>query len=190
MPAAGATLADLASALHSLGLRWYVFGAQAAIHYGSPRATADVDVTVELDATSVAALLAKLSEHHIVGRLPLDDDFVARARVLPMLHTPTGFAVDVVLAGPGPEQTFLERARPVEIDGVVVPVASPTDIVVMKVLSRRPKDLDDVVGMLRARPEGLDVREARALLSELQQLLDQSDLVPELDAAIARASRR
>lgn len=45
MPAAGAALADLAPALVSFGLRWYVFGAQAAIHYGSPRATADVDVT-------------------------------------------------------------------------------------------------------------------------------------------------
>lgn len=37
MPSAAATtLADLASVLGALGLRWYLFGAQAAIFYGTP----------------------------------------------------------------------------------------------------------------------------------------------------------
>jgi hypothetical protein len=41
MPSAAATtLADLTSVLEGLGVRWYLFGAQAAIHYGSPRVTA------------------------------------------------------------------------------------------------------------------------------------------------------
>ncbi len=189
MPAAGAALADLAPALSALGVRWYVFGAQAAIHYGSPRATADVDVTIELGDATVAALVAKLAAHGIVSRIPLDDDFVARSRVLPMVHTPTGFGVDIVLAGPGPEETFLERALTVEVEGVAVPMASPTDIIVMKVLSARPKDIEDVVAIARAAPEGLDLDGARRALIELQTLLDQSDLVPALDAAIERASR-
>lgn len=189
MPAAGAALADLAPALASLGVRWYVFGAQAAIHYGSPRATADVDVTVELGAASVTTIVAKLAENRIVGRIPLDAEFVARTRVLPMVHAPTGFGIDVVLAGPGPEETFLDRARPREIDGVVVPVASPTDIVVMKVLAGRPKDIEDIVGILRAAPPDLDVDDARGALLDLERLIDQSDLVSALDAAIARARR-
>jgi hypothetical protein len=39
-------LADLSGVLRNLGLAWYVFGAQAALIWGRPRMTADVDVTL------------------------------------------------------------------------------------------------------------------------------------------------
>jgi len=41
-------LADLAGALHGLGVSWFLFGAQTAILHGAARLTADVDVTVRL----------------------------------------------------------------------------------------------------------------------------------------------
>jgi hypothetical protein len=69
-------------------------------------------------------------------------------------------------------------------------MASPTDMVVMKILAGRPKDVDDVIGILLAAPEGLDVAEARGLLGELGEMLDQSDLVATLDVAVERAGRR
>ena len=43
-------LADLAGALDPLPVRWYLFGAQAAIFHGAARMTADVDVTEEARA--------------------------------------------------------------------------------------------------------------------------------------------
>lgn len=191
MPSAAArALADIARALSPLGLRWYVFGAQAAIHYGSTRATADVDVTVELGNVAPSALVSRLAEVGIDPRVELDDDFLSRTRVLPMLHRPTGMGVDVVLAGPGPEETFLSRAHMVRFEGVTVPIASPGDIVVMKVLSARPKDIEDVVAILRAAPEGLDLDAVRDMLAELEALLDQSDLLPALEGALARARPR
>jgi hypothetical protein len=191
MPSAAAkTLADLAPVLESLGLRWYLFGAQAAIHYGSPRATADVDVTVELAARTYVELLRALESAGIAPRLELDDAFVERARVLPLVHTATGMGVDVVLAGPGPEDAFLARARQASFEGVEVRIASPTDIVVMKILAGRPKDLDDVAGILRARPPDLDPGEARGLLAELDVILGQSDLARAFDAAKQRAGSK
>jgi hypothetical protein len=191
MPSAAASiLADLAPLFEELGLRWYLFGAQAAIHYGSPRATADVDVTVELRDLAPSVLVGRLEEIGITARIELDDDFIAQSRVLPMLHEKTGMGVDVVLAGPGPEETFLDRARRTPFGDVEVPMASPTDMVVMKILAGRPKDVDDVIGILLAAPEGLDVAEARGLLGELGEMLDQSDLVATLDVAVERAGRR
>ena len=47
-------LADLARGLAALGVRWFLFGAQAAILHGSARLSADVDVTVELPEEGVA----------------------------------------------------------------------------------------------------------------------------------------
>lgn len=55
-------LADLGAALEEVGLRWYVFGAQASNVYGTPRTTADVDVTVEVPA-DMTRFVAALQAH-------------------------------------------------------------------------------------------------------------------------------
>jgi hypothetical protein len=188
--AAASTLADLARVLESLGLRWYLFGAQAAIHYGSARLTADVDVTVELGGLTPGALVARLAEAGIDPRVAFDEAFVERTRVLPMLHRATGMGVDVVLAGPGPEELFLERARLETVHGVAARVAAPGDLVVMKVLAGRPKDIEDVTAILRRAPEGLDQVEVRADLRDLEEMLGQSDLVAIFDRAAERARAR
>jgi hypothetical protein len=57
------------------------------------------------------------------SRGPDPDAFVARTRVLPFLHVSTGLSpLDLVLAGPGIEDTFIQRAIRVEIEGPAVPV--------------------------------------------------------------------
>jgi hypothetical protein len=59
-PANGEVLAALAKVLHKRKIRWYVFGAQAAVVYGSPRMTMDVDVTVALPNEGVRPLVEAL----------------------------------------------------------------------------------------------------------------------------------
>jgi hypothetical protein len=55
------TLRSLRASFDALGLRWYVFGAQAAILHGVARATADIDVTVDPDQWSSQAPGSKSS---------------------------------------------------------------------------------------------------------------------------------
>ena len=93
--------------------------------------------------------------------------------------------LDVVLAGPGVEELFLARARLLAVDDVTVPVASPEDIVVMKGLAGRAKDLDNV-GAILAANDRLDLVELRRTLWLLAEALHQSDLVPELERLLAR----
>ena len=102
MSSAAAVLDDLASAFAELGVRWYLFGAQAAIIYGSTRVTEDVDVTVELGAVATMALVRALESRGIVLRVRDPESFAKKARVLPFVHRATGMPVDVALAGPGP----------------------------------------------------------------------------------------
>jgi hypothetical protein len=183
-------LAALAPALARIGARWYLFGAQAVIVWGRPRFTGDVDVTVEIRDDQVQQLIAAMSAAGFDLRLPGEvDAFVARTRVLPFLYTPTRIPLDVVVAGPGLEQEFLERARPVQLGGVEVPVLSPEDLVITKVLAARPKDLDDVEGILRERGSELDLGRIRHVLGQLEQALAQGDLVPAFERALALATR-
>ena len=182
-------LADLGRAFAAIGVRWYLFGAQAAILYGAARLSADVDVTVALGDRRVEELVAALDAAGFEARVPEPAAFAETSRVLPVVHRPTRMPADVVLAGPGLEERFLAQSEARTIDDVVVPVASAPDLVVMKVLAGRPTDLEDAIAVLRAQGDGLDVARARATLRELERALDRRDLVATLESALAQARR-
>jgi hypothetical protein len=182
-------LAALADALAAAGARWYLFGAQAALIWGRPRLTADVDVTVRLEPEDPDALVRTFAQRGFRLRVDPDDDFVRRTRVLPFVFEPNGLPVDVVLAGPGLEELFLSRVVPVRVGSVTVPVISPEDLIVTKILAGRPKDIEDVRGILLERLTQLDLGTIRATLGLLEAALGQSDLQPAFEAELARARR-
>jgi hypothetical protein len=183
-------LEDLGAALGTLDVRWYVFGAQAAILYGVARLTADVDVTVQVPAgQSVASWMPTLERHRFQPRFA-DAAFLAHTRVLPLVHQPTALPVDLVLAGPGLEEEFLARAHHLAVDDVLVPVVDVTDLVVLKVLAARPKDLEDVATVLRIQAEHIDASRVRHLLSLIEAALGQSDLLPVFERLHREAQPR
>ena len=185
----GEVLAALGTCFDSLGVRWYLFGAQAAIFHGVARLTADVDVTVLPEPHSTGRLASAMEANGFRLRVTATDDFVARTRVLPFVHSATRLPVDVVLAGPGIEEQFLDRAEFHVLEGVRVPIATVEDLVTMKILAGRPKDLDDAKGMLRARSEEIDLDHVRWMLQLLEEALSQSALIPQLEQLIRREKR-
>jgi hypothetical protein len=176
-------LSGLASGLRKLGVPWYLFGAQAVLVYGRPRLTEDVDVTVELGDHTTAELVEALLPEGFVLPEFADDAFIAVTRVLPMLHAPTGLSLDLVLGGPGLEALFASRVRSHQIGGRRIPVISPEDLIVTKILGGRAKDLEDVRGLLTEQRD-LDTESVRELLAEIELALGQSDLVSTLEALI------
>jgi len=146
-------LAALKGALAELNVSWYLFGAQAALIYGSSRATADLDLTVHLGQVTSRQLAAHLRSSGFRLRFK-NVKFVDQTRVLPVVHETTDIAADLVIAGPGLEQLFLERSVQRKVGSVVLPVARLEDIVAMKVLAGRAKDRDDIVDILCANLKG------------------------------------
>ena len=182
MSALADTLDALARVLDGQGLPWFVFGAQAVSVRGAPRATQDVDITVEIERPRLRDLIRALESEGLHHRFPdIAEELLADGAVLPLVHA-TGMEVDLVLARSGLETLALGRATREAIDGVVVPVAHATDLVVMKVLAGRGKDLEDLRALLAS--GDADVEEARDLLGQLERALGQSDLLPLLEDAI------
>lgn len=185
-------LAELLAGLHdafaTLGVRWYLFGAQAAILHGAARLSADVDVTVHLGELPLRPLLGALAARGFDPRVPSPERFADENRVVPLVHRESRMPVDLVLAGPGLEERFLARIELRDVEGVPVPLASREDLVVMKLLAGRPKDLDDVAAL--AAGAGLDLGYLRATLGELERAIDRGDLLPSLERMLGRASGR
>jgi hypothetical protein len=167
----------LAAALAEVDAPWYLFGAQAAIMWGSPRLSADVDVTVTIEPQSMGLLIESMRRHGF-DAIFNDPEFVARARVIPFIHRGSRMPLDVVLAGPGLEEEFFRRAIQVDVNGTLIPVISPEDLIATKTLAGRAKDIEDIRAVLHAQQATIDVTRIRRILGLLQQALAQSDLLP------------
>lgn len=143
--------------------------------YGVPRTTGDIDVTLDPGARGLEALVAPLRRAGFVPRIA-DPSFAIETQIYPVTHEPTGWKLDIVLAGPGLEQRFLDEVRLIGAGRHRIPVIAPEHLVTLKVLAGRPKDLEDVRGMLRIAE--LDHALVEGTLGELEAMLDQSDLRP------------
>src|SRR5262249_50714288 len=126
-------------------LRWYLFGAQAVAIYGVPRTTADIDITLDLGPRSLDRLVTPLERAGFAPRIS-GPPFAIETRIYPVTHEPTGWNFDLVLAGPGLEQRFLDEARIIDAGRLRIPVIAPEHLVALKILAGRPKDLEDVRG--------------------------------------------
>ncbi len=186
-PAALELLTDLSRVFAHWG-RWYVFGAQAVIAYGVPRLSADVDVTVQLVPEDPERFVRDMEAAGFSLRVD-DPAFVRRTRVLPFVHRPTAMPLDVVLAGSGLEDAFLDRARPTDIGGTAFPLIDREDLIIAKVLAGRPKDLEDATAIWRLHGQSLDVERIRQTLGLLEEALGQSDLVPGFESIRQRGGR-
>ena len=70
MSAVADTLRVLVRALDGRRVRWFVFGAQAVAVRGAPRATQDVDVTVQIERSRLRELVDALAAEGLRRRYP------------------------------------------------------------------------------------------------------------------------
>lgn len=160
---------------------WYLFGAQAVVAHGVPRLSADVDVTLRLTPNTPEPFARDMKAAGFALRVD-DPEFVRKTRVMPFFHESSKLPLDVVLAGSGLEDEFLERAVSIDIGGVSVPVLHPEDLIIAKILASRPKDLDDARALWRVHGRRLDPGRIVETLRQLEQALAQSDLLPAFDS--------
>ena len=168
--------------------RWYLFGAQAVVAYGVPRFSADVDVTLALAPDDPELFVRDMEAGGFTLRVD-DPEFVRQTRVLPFVHAATGMPLDVVLAGSGLEEEFLDRAKTSDLGGVRVPVIDIADLVIAKILAGRPKDIEDARSLWGLHGSHIDRRRIRRVLRLLEEALGQSDLLSGFEAIATKHNR-
>jgi hypothetical protein len=187
-PASVELLAALAKVLRSQKVRWYVFGAQAAVVYGSPRMTMDVDVTIAVPPERVRPLVDKLLAAGFESRTSDLEAFFTRSRVVPLVHRRTRMPLDLVVARDSLEMAFLERARTVDIGGLKVPMITPEDLVIAKLFAGRPRDLEDIRAVLGTLGASMDIRYVRTILGQLDEAEDRAELLPMLERLLEQGA--
>ncbi|MBM4364730.1 MAG: nucleotidyl transferase AbiEii/AbiGii toxin family protein [Deltaproteobacteria bacterium] len=143
---------SLLRALNASGVRYKVVGGVALNLHGLPRATRDLDIFVAPDAENVSRLrLALDSVFHDPEIAGITEDDLAGAYPAVQYVPPTGFFHVDIVARLGDAWSYDDiEASPVVVDGVSIPVATPTTLVRMKAGTVRPQDHADAA-RLRAR---------------------------------------
>ena len=67
------------------------------------------------------------------------------------------YEVDILAGIRGAPPGIVERTRRVALESLVLPVASPEDTLVLKLLAGSPRDLDDARGIIRLQKGRLDL---------------------------------
>lgn len=142
--------------LHDAGLRYMISGSVAAIYYGEPRMTNDVDIILHLSRSEVARLTLAF---------PLEEFYCPPAEVIllevareqrghfNLLHHETGFKADIYLVRHDPLHAWgLDHSKSVTYEGHTISLAPPEYVILRKLQFYREgqsgKHLRDISRML------------------------------------------
>lgn len=150
-----ALLARLARALDGAGISYMIIGGQAVLLHGEPRLTRDIDLTLGCDASELNRLLAIAATAELQPAITHVEEFVRKTNVLPLTDRSTEIRVDMIFSFTLYEAEAIRRSIAIPLGGTNVRFATAEDLIIHKLVAGRPRDLEDVRGVLLRNP-GID----------------------------------
>ena len=167
-------LATISSWLKEKEVPHMVIGGFAVTVWGEPRFTRDLDITLSVPPARFDQMVRL-----ICGRFTsLAGDpikFAAETRVLPVVVE--SVPADLIFAALPYEEDAIERARPIKVGGVDVPICAPEDLILHKIVSARPRDHEDIEGVFRYRHTELDYAYLDPRIAELADALSDRNML-------------
>ncbi len=153
-----------AEVLAPCGASYALIGGFAVAFHGIPRPTRDIDILCAFPQVSLPGILEKFLARGFTLQ-PQDVIRELREDHLSRVHY-RRVRVDLLDAVVPVFKRTVERAREEEIRGRRVRVASPEDLIALKIIAGRDDDLRDVRGILATQGGRLDLAEVRRSLKE------------------------
>ncbi|MFW5875996.1 MAG: nucleotidyltransferase [Myxococcota bacterium] len=144
-----------------------------------------------MGADASAAELARLLED--AGFEARIDDAIAFAEqnmVLLYRHTDTGIEIDLTLACLPFEEEAIANARPIEVEGVELPVATVEDLLVYKAVAFREHDQRDIRALVMLHRDEIDFERVLRIVGQFAEALEEPDRVGELERLLNDAVDR
>jgi hypothetical protein len=151
-------------------ISYMVVGGIANLVWGEPRLTQDIDITV---ATSIENLLQMLPDFPQNFQVLTDEPatFLKRTYVLPLRVS--GVRIDLILADLSYEKKAIYRAQRISLENVFFQVSTPEDLIIYKAISERPRDWEDIQGII-LRQSSLDWKYLETHLKAFSRVLDKN----------------
>lgn len=170
-----APLAALQRLLMRFDDQGIVIGGVAASLLGKPRLTGDIDVMLLLSTDELPRLIEAAAEEGFILRFTGAEDFARRHRVLLLCHQESDINIDISLGILPFEIEAVQRSTVHQIETLAIRLPAPEDLIVMKAVAHRPKDLRDIQSIIDTHPE-LDRERVEHWLRQFAEVLEMPEL--------------
>jgi Nucleotidyl transferase of unknown function (DUF2204) len=149
----GDALLAFARLFDEMGVVYAVMGGLAARAYGIPRPTYDIDFIADISRAELLlffdhceALGVTIARRHRSGNI---DHVSGMPHVVGQLNLKDrGIDIDIFLVDSLYQQEVIARRQREEVDGQVIWLVSPEDLVLLKLVADRKRDWSDVADVL------------------------------------------
>jgi hypothetical protein len=155
-------LRQVVARLEALGVPYFITGSMAAIYFGDPRFTNDIDIVVALPAEKIGPLCEAFPAPDFYVSQESAQRAVSRRGQFNVIHPASGLKVDLIVVADTPfNRSRFGRATPIPVEPGFSPLfSSPEDVVLMKMVffqqGSSEKHLRDIAGILRISREAID----------------------------------
>lgn len=177
-------LSTAVEALSIPSLPYCLIGALALGAYGRPRATHDVDLLILTDSATSHSYLDPLRAKGFAVASDWHESNPMAQNVVTRLAHPLAldFPLDLIFATSPLHKNALDRRKLFDLHGIQVHVSSAEDLILLKLSASRPRDFDDVMGIIGNAGTPLD-------LDYLWSWADRLGLQSELHYVLISAKR-
>jgi hypothetical protein len=182
------TLEDLVNWLQGKQVPAVLIGGVAASMLGRPRMTRDIDVLVTIDEENWEKFLFAGAKFGFFPRLADSLTFARKARVLLVQHKSSGIDVDIIFGTLPFEKEAIKRAVLHDIKKVSLPLPEPEDLIIMKAVSHRPRDIADIESILDVHTK-LNLRRVRRWVKEFSKAVEAPEILTDLEKILAKKKK-
>lgn len=174
---------EVAAVLENMGLSPTIIGGVAVSLLTRSRHTDDVDVVIEFDTENASILIENLALHGFKPRFSGMEALAHKARMITMHHEATDTVIDIALACMPFEIEVQERAQIHKVGNLKLRLPTPEDMVILKAIASRPKDLEDIRNLGLTYPN-MDRARIEYWLLSYGELLETPDLWDRTEALL------
>lgn len=171
-------LQSLVKCLSSLKINYAILGGIAVSIYGEPRLTADIDVNIILDKRLISDFMDRARSYGFYPALPQAKQIAEETGVMPIVFRKAKVKgkFDIIIAENPLEYFAIKRAGLKKIGSVKARVVSAEDLIIHKLTSYRPRDLEDIKGILICQGKKLDIEYILYWLKRIDKVDSKSQL--------------
>jgi hypothetical protein len=178
-------LRAMSDAIERIGGDGAIIGGVAVSLQVQARFTADVDAVFFAAAHSVDEMIEALAQAGFGATKPDPIGFARASMVIPLVHLNSGIRADVALGWLPFEEDAIRRAEIKRVGDFDVRVVRREDLLIMKLIANRPKDIADADAIIRLSPS-LDVAFVRNTLKKFAEVVEDPDLQMRLERLLGQ----
>jgi len=178
-------LHDLVTWFRALKVKGVVIGGVAASLLGRPRLTHDVDALILMEREKWEGFIDSGKKFGFMPRIPKVINFAQLHRVFLMRHEPSALDIDISIGALPFEEEAIKRRKLVKLARVKIPLPTPEDLIIMKAVAHRPRDMADIESILETH-SSVDEKYILKRVKEFSAALEMPEILKDLKTILKR----